>query len=167
MLHGENMSNLIIKKKYIDSMEGLQKTHFLNTNAVRTNKSLGDLTGMNGLGFHIIEVQPGRESTEYHFHHFEDECVYILSGDATVTIGGVDHSVSAGDFIGHPAGTEAHTMKNTGQSLLVCIVAGQRLAHDVADYPNLNKRIFRNNGINNLANINELEIVSVGKKSIL
>ena len=159
------MSNLIIKKEYIDSMDGLKKTHFLNANAVRINKSLGDLTGMNGLGFHIIEVQPGNESTEYHYHHFEDECVYILSGEATVTIGGEGYSVSTGDFIGHPAGTEAHTMKNTGQDLLVCIVAGQRLIHDVADYPNLNKRIFRNNGTNDLVNINDIEAVSVGKKA--
>jgi len=159
------MSKLIVKKEYIDSMEGFQKTHFLNTNAVRLNKSLGDLTGMHGLGFHIIEVQPGRESTEYHFHHFEDECVYVLSGEATVTIGAENHSISAGDFIGHPASTDAHVMKNTGQSLLVCIVAGQRLSHDVADYPRLNKRIFRNNGTANLADINDIEVVSVGKKA--
>lgn len=159
------MSKLIIKKGHIETMEGLQKTHFLNTNAVRTNKSLGDLTGMTGLGFHIIEVQPGNESTEYHFHQFEDECVYVLKGEATVTIGGEEYSVSEGDFIGHPAGTEAHTMKNTGQTLFVCIVAGQRLTHDVVDYPNLNKRFFRNNGINNLVSIDDIEVVSVGKKA--
>ena len=159
------MSKLIIKKSDIESMEGLQKTHFLNTNAVRTNKSLGDLVGMTGLGFHIIEVQPGHESTEYHVHHFEDECVYILSGEATVTIDGQGYSVSAGDFIGHPAGTEAHTMKNTGQDLLICIVAGQRLTHDIADYPNLNKRLFRNNGTSNLVNMDDIEVVSTGKKA--
>ena len=159
------MSKLIIKKSDIESMEGLQKTHFLNTNAVRTNKSLGDLVGMTGLGFHIIEVQPGHESTEYHAHHFEDECVYVLSGEATVTIDGQNYSVSAGDFIGHPAGTEAHTMKNTSQDLLVCIVAGQRLTHDIVDYPNLNKRLFRNNGTSNLVDIDDIEVVSIGKKA--
>ena len=95
------------------------------------NKSLGDKTGLTGLGFHLIEVQPGDETTEYHNHHFEDECVYVLEGVATVTIGDEDHEVSAGDFIGHPAGGEAHAMKNTGSTVLKCLVAGQRLGHGV------------------------------------
>ena len=30
----------------IAAMEGLRKTHFLNPNAVRVNKSLGDLAGL-------------------------------------------------------------------------------------------------------------------------
>lgn len=56
------METYIIKKSEIEAMEGLQKTHFLNKNAQRVNKSLGDLTGLTGLGFHIIEVPPGKNS---------------------------------------------------------------------------------------------------------
>ena len=74
------MSKYIIRKDEIAEMEGEEKIHFLNPNAVRLNKSLGDLSGITGFGFHIIEVEPGRESTEYHIHKFEDECVYILEG---------------------------------------------------------------------------------------
>jgi uncharacterized cupin superfamily protein len=74
------METYIIEKSEIESLEGLKKTHFLNKNAKRTNKSLGDLTGLTGFGFHIIEVPPGKESTEFHVHHFEDECTYVLSG---------------------------------------------------------------------------------------
>lgn len=33
-----------------------------------------------------------------------------------------------------------------GTETLKCIVVGQRLESDVADYPNLKKRIFRRNG---------------------
>ncbi len=137
----------ILKKDDIDGMQGLPKTHFLNDNAVRVNKSLGDLTGLQNLGFHIIEVEPGFESTEYHVHHYEDECVYILAGTATVTIDEQDYPVSAGDFIGYPAGGLPHTMVNTGTDTLRCIVVGQRLAHDVGDYPRLGKRIYRNAGL--------------------
>lgn len=89
----------ILRKHDIEAMEGLAKTHFLNENAQRTNKSLGDLVGLTNLGVHIIEVLPGYESTEYHVHQQEDEAVYILSGKATVTIDDVDYEVSAGDFI--------------------------------------------------------------------
>lgn len=156
---------MIIKKDDIESMEGLTKAHFLNENAVRKNKSLGDLAGLKNLGFHIIEVEPGHESTEYHSHEYEDECVYILSGEATATIDDIKHKVSAGDFIGHPAGGEAHTMKNTGQEKLVCIVVGQRLPHDIANYPHLGKRLFRNTGASELVDIGNIANVKIGKKS--
>ena len=81
------MDKYVIKRADIEAMEGVSKQHFLNPNARRTSKSLGDLTGITGFGFHIVEVPPECESTEYHLHKFEDECVYILSGTAEVTIG--------------------------------------------------------------------------------
>ncbi len=68
----------------------------------------GDLTGLTGLGFHIIEVEPGRDTTEYHVHYHEDECVYVLSGTATAYIGGEEYQISEGDFVGYRAGGEAH-----------------------------------------------------------
>lgn len=140
------MSKYIIRKSEIENMEGVFKQHFLNPDAQRINKSLGDLTGLTGLGFHIIEVPPGKASTEYHVHYYEDECAYVLSGQAEVTIGDACFQVSEGDFIGYRAGGMAHTMVNTGAEVLKCIVVGQRLDHDVGDYPNMKKRIYRNRG---------------------
>jgi uncharacterized cupin superfamily protein len=141
------MNKYILKKEQILDMEGEHKVHFLNPNAVRCNKSLGDMTGISGFGFHIIEIEPGYESTEYHCHKFEDECVYILQGQASVFIGEENYIVGEGDFIGYPANGLPHVMKNTGNNILRCIVVGQRLDHDVADYPNKNKRIYRNKGL--------------------
>lgn len=131
----------------IEAMEGLSKTHFLNPSATRLNKSLGDATGLTGLGIHIIEVAPGTETTEYHVHHFEDEAVYVLAGTATATIGEEDHVIGPGDFIGYRAGGLAHTIVNTGTQTLKMIVVGQRLAHDVGDYPRKGLRIWRNEGL--------------------
>ncbi len=141
------MDKYIVTKQEIEEMEGLQKSHFLNPEAQRINKSLGDLTGLSGFGFHIIEVPPGKESTECHVHYYEDECTYILEGQGEVILDGEVHKVAVGDFIGYRAGGMAHTMVNTGDSVLKCIVVGQRLAHDVGDYPNQRKRIYRNAGM--------------------
>lgn len=137
----------LIKAADIDAMEGLAKIHFVNPAAKRINKSLGDVTGLTGLGIHIIEVEPGDETTEYHVHYFEDEAVFILSGTGTATIGDDDHSIAPGDFIGYRAGGLAHTIVNTGTELLRILVIGQRLDHDVADYPRKEQRIFRNVGM--------------------
>ena len=131
----------LLSSEEIDSLEGERKVHFLNPGAIRINKSLGDLTGITGFGFHIIEVAPGDETTEYHVHHFEDECVYVLAGAATAEIGDNSFQIKAGDFIGYRKGGLAHTITNTGSETLRCIVVGERLAHDVGDYPRKRKRI--------------------------
>lgn len=160
------MDKYIITKEEIEEYEGIQKTHFLNDNARRLNKSLGDLTGLTGFGFHLIEIQPGYESTELHMHYHEDECVYILEGEAEATIGDNKYSVKAGDFIGYRAGGEPHKLKNSGSSLLKCIVVGQRLGHDVGDYPKLKKRIYRHQGLKwNLVDIENIDEPTAGKKA--
>ncbi len=136
-----------VSREEIAAMDGVKKTHFLNPNAKRTNKSLGDLTGITGFGFHIIEVEPGHETTEYHRHFHEDECVFVLEGTATAIIGNEQIPVEPGDFIGYRKGGLAHTIRNTGPQTLRCIVVGERLPHDVGEYPNKGKRIYRNKGL--------------------
>ncbi|MFE8070617.1 cupin domain-containing protein [Marinobacteraceae bacterium S3BR75-40.1] len=156
----------LIKKEEIEALEGLSKTHFLNANARRINKSLGDLAGLTGIGFHLIEVPPGCESTEHHRHYYEDECVYILEGEAQARVGDAVYPVGAGDFLGYPAGGEAHSLLNSGTSMLRCIVVGQRLDHDVGDYPRLNKRLYRNKGMPwNLVDLDQISEPQGGKKA--
>ncbi len=137
----------LITAAEIAAMEGLAKVHFRNKGAKRINKSLGDATGLNGLGIHLIEVAPGDETTEYHVHYHEDEAVFILAGPGTATIGADDHAIGPGDFIGYRAGGLGHTIVNTGTETLRILVMGQRLDHDVGDYLRQNKRIFRNKGM--------------------
>lgn len=160
------MDKYVLSKKEIDEHEGIQKTHFLNQNARRVNKSLGDLTGLTGFGFHIIEVEPGCETTEMHKHYHEDECVYILQGNADAYIGNEVFQVGPGDFIGYRAGGLGHSIKNTGSELLKCIVVGQRLDNDVADYTKLQKRIYRQKNMPwNLVDIPNVFEPTAGKKA--
>lgn len=155
----------ILTAEAISDMEGRAKTHFLNPNAKRINKSLGDAVGLTGFGFHLIEVEPGHDTTEYHFHHYEDECVYVLSGAATALIGDMEYAIKAGDFIGYRKGGQAHSIRNTGDDMFRCLVVGERLAHDVCDYPNQKKRLFRNQGlIWDLADQDDLKNPSAGKE---
>ncbi|MGX9416639.1 cupin domain-containing protein [Vibrio sp. RC27] len=137
----------VLKKAEIDAMEAQKKTHFLNPNAQCTNKSLGDRVGLTGFGFHIMEVQPGHDSTEHHFHYNEDECLYVLSGEGVAIVGQDKFPISEGDFLGYRKGGFPHSLINTGNSVLKCIAVGQRLESDVVDYPNQEKRIFRTKGL--------------------
>ncbi|MEE9325751.1 MAG: cupin domain-containing protein [Cocleimonas sp.] len=136
----------LVKAAEIESMQGEQITHFLNPNAIRLNKSLGDAVGMSQMGVHMIFIEPEHDSTEFHKHLYEEESIYILSGSGRLTIENDIYQVGKGDFIGFPANKVAHALYNNGKETLVCLVTGQRLKHDVADYPNKAKRIYRHNG---------------------
>ena len=157
----------LLRKSQIAAMQGTAKTHFLNPNAQRQNKSLGDATGLTGVGIHLIEVQPGLETTEFHRHHHEDEALYILAGTATARIGDDMFSVEAGDFLGYRKGGRGHSLKNTGTTPLLCLVIGERLPHDVSDYPDLGKRLYRSAGLPwSLMALDQIEELggAVGKK---
>lgn len=134
-----------------------RKVHFLNPAAVRLTRSLGDATGLKHLGVHLIEVAPGARSTEFHVHHYEEECIYVLAGRGTATLGEAVHRIGPGDFIGCPTNGAAHEMINDGDEPLVCLVIGQRLEQDVTDYPRLGKRLFRHSGEWDLAELANLE----------
>lgn len=155
----------LLRAEEIAAFAGTDKAHFLNKSAKRNNKSLGDLTGITGFGFHIIEVPPGHESTEYHKHYHEDECTYVLSGNGIVTIGDENMDIGPGDFIGYRSNGLPHTMKAVGHEKLVCIVVGERRAHDVGEYPRLGKRIYRQAGLPwNLVDIASITVPDGGKK---
>lgn len=137
---------MYLSAKAIAAMTAVQRTHFLNPNAVRGNKAIGDAAGLQNLGVHLITVQPGHCSTEYHYHHYEEECVYVLSGHGKAVIGDHTHSIGPGDFMGHPTDKVAHEMINDGNEPLVCLVIGQRLVQDISDYPRKGKRLYRHSG---------------------
>ncbi len=147
---------LLLKAGDIENMAGERKTHFLNPNAVRINKSLGDAVGLQHIGVHLIYVEPGRDTTEYHKHHYEEECLYVLSGQGVAVIDGAHYPIAQGDFVGFPANHAAHCITNNGAETLVCLVAGQRLEQDVADYPKLGKRLYRNSGEWNLVDVADI-----------
>lgn len=134
----------VISAAEIATMPGKLKTHFLNEHAQRVEKALGEATGMQEVGFTLIEVAPGDESTEHHKHYHEEECLFVLEGVGLARIGAESHPIGPGDFIGCRRGGLAHSLMNTGTEPLRCIAVSQRKHHDVSDYPRRGKRLYRN-----------------------
>jgi uncharacterized cupin superfamily protein len=66
-----------------------------------------------------------------------------LSGRAVATIDGDDFDVAAGDFIGYPAPSVPHLLRNPGPDDLVYLSGGENREFDIAEFPLLGKRMVR------------------------
>jgi uncharacterized cupin superfamily protein len=136
----------LLSAETIAAMEERRFQHMFNANGIRMTRSLSDACGMKQLGVHLVRVEPGRESTEYHTHCHDEEWIYILSGRATADIDGRSTEVKAGDFMGFVAGSAPHTMKNDSTEDLLYLVGGTRHAYDVVDYPRRGIRSYKYDG---------------------
>jgi uncharacterized cupin superfamily protein len=137
---------MYLSAEKITALDGFRRVHTLNPAAIRMDKSLGDEVGLKNIGIHLITIASGDKSTEFHTHKYEEEAIYVLSGQGTEVIGETKQRIGPGDFIGFPAGGDAHETINDGNEPLVCLVIGQRLPQDVVDYPRKRKRLYRNSG---------------------
>ena len=70
-------------------------------------KSLGDATGLHHIGIHLVRVEPGHDSTQYHVHQGEEEFIYIVSGRGMAELGEDTVEVGPGDFMGFVPGGSA------------------------------------------------------------
>jgi uncharacterized cupin superfamily protein len=61
----------------------------------------------------FVEIPPGKQSFNYHYHETDEEAFYIISGEGVVRTPKGDIAVKAGDVITFPAGPEhAHSIRN-------------------------------------------------------
>ena len=157
MTQDQNSTPHILKAAEIEAMPEVARVHPLNAQAVRHTKSLSDALGLSRLGIHLVRVEPGQETTQFHFHHHEEEFLYILTGRGIAEIGNQQIEVTAGDFLGFTAPSLPHTMRNPFTLDLVYLMGGERQNFDICDYPRLQKRLFRLNDEQQLVDWDELK----------
>jgi uncharacterized cupin superfamily protein len=133
------------------------RKHPLNSEFVRHTRSLGDAAGLTTIGVHLVRLEKGDTSSVLHFHHQDEEWIYILSGKGTARIGDDEHEVGPGDFMGFAAGSAPHNLYNPHTDDLVYLVGGNRWPFDVCDYPEIGKRRYRINGKNVYVDADVLE----------
>lgn len=118
-------------------------SHPLNPNSSIGGVMLSRLVGMRRCGVSLARVAPGKESFAYHSHQREEEWIYILSGRGVAEIDGQEHEVGPGDFMGFPAPSVAHHLRNPFAEELVYLMGGESLDVEVAEFPRLGKRMVR------------------------
>ena len=90
----------------------------------------------------LVRIPPGKESFVYHAHHREEEWIYILTGNGSARIDDENFDIDQGDFMGFPTGV-AHHLVNTGDDDLVYLMGGEHADMEVADFPDLDRRMIR------------------------
>ena len=146
-------------KARISSLKEHSHVHQHNKNAVRQVKSIGDLAGLTDMGLHMVRIEPGRETTEFHFHGQDEEFVYIIAGQGVALMGDETIFVEPGDVMLFPKNGPAHSMRNEGLDDLVYLMGGTRAEVDVCTYPRLQLRQYRINGEREYTDIASLKKV--------
>ncbi len=118
-------------------------SHPWNPRSELTGYQMGKATGLRRTGVNIARMPPGKESFVYHSHWSEEEWLYILSGRGVARLDGTDYEVDAGDFMAFPTPGVAHHLRNPFEEELVYLMGGENRDIDVADFPDLGKRMFR------------------------
>lgn len=87
-------------------------------------------------GLRLERLEPGKQASPLHRHHLQEEMFLILKGKGLLRHGDQEIAVQPGDFIVYAAGDPvAHTFVNTGPEALEFIATGNRVAHEVCEYP--------------------------------
>jgi uncharacterized cupin superfamily protein len=100
---------------------------------------VGRMLGLLKLGCAVHVIPPGKKAFPFHRHHVLDELCYIISGQGEYRFGDNTYPIKPGDFVGAPAGTEAHQIINTGTEDLHYFCVSSTGEADVVDYPDSGK----------------------------
>ena len=108
-----------------------------------TGHQMGKATGLQRTGVNLARIAPGKEAFPYHSHWQEEEWIYILEGRGLARIDGAEYEVGPGDFMAFPTPGVAHSLRNPFERELVYLMGGESRELDVADFPDLGRRMFR------------------------
>ena len=136
----------LLTRTEIEAMPEKIVQHQFNDNAIRHTKTLSQPAGMARIGIHMIRLEPGHDSTTHHYHDADEEFIFIVSGRGTARIDNEVYEVGAGDFMGFPAPSPAHSLHNAGEEDLVYLVGGESWATDVVHYPDIRRSMIKSHG---------------------
>lgn len=93
-------------------------------------------TGGQQIGTSMYRLAPGKKDWPLHFHHANEEAIYVLEGQGTLRMPSGDHAIAAGDYAHFQrTAAHAHQIVNTGIDDLVFLCISGMVAPDVTEYP--------------------------------
>jgi uncharacterized cupin superfamily protein len=99
---------------------------------------LGDASGLTQFGVNLVRLPPDTWSSQRHWHHLEDEFVYMLEGELVLVTDEGETPMAPGDCAGFKAGERnGHCLQNRSSKDAVFLVVGSRVDGDHGEYPDI------------------------------
>ncbi len=113
----------------------------------RSKAILGDVFGLTQFGVNLVTLAPGAWSSQRHWHKNEDEFVYIVEGNITLSDDDGDHLLASGMCAGFKANTgNGHCLKNLTDKPALYLEVGTRTSNEVATYSDIDMMVSVING---------------------
>ncbi len=110
---------------------------------MRVSTPLGLAAGLTQFGVNLVTMPPGVWSSQRHWHHKEDEFVYVVSGEVVLIEDEGETVLRAGDSAGFKAGVEnGHHLVNRSGAEAILLVVGSRDDADHGEYSDLDMRFL-------------------------
>ena len=112
----------------------------------RTKYLLGEAFGLDQFGVNLVTLEPGAWSSQRHWHENEDEFIYVLSGEITLTDDSGDHTLNHGMCAGFKAGNgNGHCLKNLTDKPVQYLEMGTRRENEQVWYSNIDMKVVQQN----------------------
>jgi uncharacterized cupin superfamily protein len=110
--------------------------------AGRAKRALGDALGLTTFGVNLTRLEPGAASALRHWHHRQDEFVFIVDGEITLVTDDGEQVLGPGMCAGFRGGVaNGHHLVNRSQAPATYLEIGDRLPGDGAEYPDDDLRV--------------------------
>jgi uncharacterized cupin superfamily protein len=112
--------------------------------AGRERKRLGNAAGLDQFGVNLTTLKPGAASALRHWHHKEDELVFILEGEVVLIDDSGETVLKPGDAAAFKAGDpNGHHLVNKSGRDVVLLEIGTRSKHERAEYSDVDMLVIR------------------------
>ena len=107
----------------------------------RFRRRLGDAGGLTQFGVNLCRLEPGSGSSVRHWHHNEDEFVYVLEGEVVLIEDEGETVLKPGDAATFKAGVaNGHCLINRGKVDALILEVGTRSTNEIAEYSDVDMR---------------------------
>lgn len=104
----------------------------------RSSLRLGEAGGLTQFGVNLIMLEPGAMSSLRHWHHNEDEFVWIVEGECTLVQDEGETVMRPGDCAAFPAGNpNGHHFLNRTDQVAKFLVVGTKAPQEVGVYSDI------------------------------
>ena len=118
----------------------------------RSSLRLGEAGGLTQYGVNLVMLEPGAMSSLRHWHHNEDEFVWIVEGECTLVQDRGETVMRPGDCAAFPAGdTDGHHFLNRTDRVAKFLVVGTKARQETAVYSDVDMMVHVTPGENGRA----------------